>query len=303
MKREFEALENDFNATKEKLDAMKARNAVLANENRTYKDQVKTLLEKGKHDDELIDALMKKQAQLKDVLENLSIQNESNTKEVEEKTKEVQIKAMQEKNTIELLKGIIAERDRRINKMEEEIEQLQENLAVKRMTSNEQFFLRSPNSNINANAVENTEFLNPIAQSQISTTSKTKLSVKSRSDSATSTEHEENLVRARSKQGTRPNSSNGGLNAKLIDHQKERDSDLKKEICEIKTLYKTSEIERLRLLELAKAFQKRIEEINEKLIECENKMNEQRRRNANLEKQLEKIKLQDSKNSGKFKLF
>lgn len=43
---------------KEKLEAMKARNAVLANENKTVKEQVKTLLEKGKHDDELIEALM-----------------------------------------------------------------------------------------------------------------------------------------------------------------------------------------------------------------------------------------------------
>ena len=31
---------------------------MIANENKTLKDQVKTLLEKGKHDDELVEALM-----------------------------------------------------------------------------------------------------------------------------------------------------------------------------------------------------------------------------------------------------
>lgn len=58
MKREFESIENDYNSTKEKLEAAKLRNKVLGNENKTLKDQVKTLLEKGKHDDELVDALM-----------------------------------------------------------------------------------------------------------------------------------------------------------------------------------------------------------------------------------------------------
>jgi len=58
MKREHETLESECNSLKEKLEATKARNTVLTNENKTYKEQVKTLLEKGKHDDELIEALM-----------------------------------------------------------------------------------------------------------------------------------------------------------------------------------------------------------------------------------------------------
>jgi FtsZ-binding cell division protein ZapB len=58
MKREFEALESDYNSMKDKLEALKSRNAVIGNENKTFKEQVRTLLEKGKHDDELIEALM-----------------------------------------------------------------------------------------------------------------------------------------------------------------------------------------------------------------------------------------------------
>ena len=51
-------MEGDYGSMKEKLEASKARNKVLANENKTHKDQIKTLLEKGKHDDELIEALL-----------------------------------------------------------------------------------------------------------------------------------------------------------------------------------------------------------------------------------------------------
>lgn len=58
MKRDLEAMENDYGSIKEKLEASKARNKVLSNENKTHKDQIKTLLEKGKHDDELIEALL-----------------------------------------------------------------------------------------------------------------------------------------------------------------------------------------------------------------------------------------------------
>ena len=115
MKKEFEAVETDYNSIKEKFEAAKTRNKVLGNENKTLKDQVKTLLEKGKHDDELVDALMvclaliirnlqnskitsnfnfnliykKKQNQLKNVLESLNYQNDRVSKEVEDKTKEV----------------------------------------------------------------------------------------------------------------------------------------------------------------------------------------------------------------------
>ena len=57
----------------------------------------------------------------------------------------------------------------------------------------------------------------------------------------------------------------------------------------------------MRLMELVKTLQKRIEELNEKSMENENKLNEIRRRSADLEKQLEKSKIQDSKNPSIYK--
>ena len=43
---------------KEKFDASKARNKVLTNEMKSLKQQMATLKDKGKHDDELIEALL-----------------------------------------------------------------------------------------------------------------------------------------------------------------------------------------------------------------------------------------------------
>ncbi len=96
-------------------------------------------------------------------------------------------------------------------------------------------------------------------------------------------------------------SSVTNLNAKLIEQKKENLQSLKLENNELKTLNKTSEIERMRLMELVKTLQKRIEELNEKSMENENKLNEIRRRSAVLEKQLEKSKIQDSKNPSIYK--
>jgi hypothetical protein len=83
IKKEYEALDGDYNTLKSKSDALKARychmhsyfsaekttkyssnmnsnqrNNMLSNELKINKEQLKTLLEKGKHDDELIEALL-----------------------------------------------------------------------------------------------------------------------------------------------------------------------------------------------------------------------------------------------------
>ena len=55
---EHDALQKNHEEVKKNLDATKARNKVLCSEVKTLKGQIVTLLEKGKHDDELIDALL-----------------------------------------------------------------------------------------------------------------------------------------------------------------------------------------------------------------------------------------------------
>lgn len=55
---EHDALQKSHEELKKKLDVSKARNKILCSEVKTLKGQIVTLLEKGKHDDELIDALL-----------------------------------------------------------------------------------------------------------------------------------------------------------------------------------------------------------------------------------------------------
>lgn len=52
------ALQKNHEELKKKCDASKARNQMLCEEVKMLKAQIGTLLEKGKHDDELIDALL-----------------------------------------------------------------------------------------------------------------------------------------------------------------------------------------------------------------------------------------------------
>ncbi|KAG8534593.1 hypothetical protein GDO81_019056, partial [Engystomops pustulosus] len=55
---EHEALKKEHEDLKTKFDGSKARNKFLSNDLKTLKMQMVTLLDKGKHDDELIDALL-----------------------------------------------------------------------------------------------------------------------------------------------------------------------------------------------------------------------------------------------------
>ncbi|XP_035008407.2 coiled-coil domain-containing protein 13-like [Hippoglossus stenolepis] len=65
---EHEDLQKENADLKKMLEASKARNKILSAEMKTLKDQVSTLLMKGKHDDELVDSLLKTQAQMQEVL-------------------------------------------------------------------------------------------------------------------------------------------------------------------------------------------------------------------------------------------
>lgn len=55
---DHEGLLKDHEDVKKKLEASKARNKSLSTELKTLKVQIAALLEKGKHDDELVDVLL-----------------------------------------------------------------------------------------------------------------------------------------------------------------------------------------------------------------------------------------------------
>lgn len=55
---ERNALQKELEELKKKLEGVRSRNKVLSSEVKTLRSQMGTLVEKGRHDDELIDALL-----------------------------------------------------------------------------------------------------------------------------------------------------------------------------------------------------------------------------------------------------
>lgn len=179
---------------------------------------------------------------------------------------------MQEKNTIEQLKSIIADRDKKIKHLEQDLKNGSENKVKFK--------------------------IEPLSQ-QLSVNDDSL--VQSRPPSSYQAEKKRPPSSANQFVRTDSFSSKDALNMKTIEQRKGQNIDFKLENSELKTLQKSSEVERLRLVELVKTLQKRIDEYNEKNLEIENKYNEQRRKLANAEKQIERLKLTDAKsgNSGK----
>ncbi|XP_059200793.1 coiled-coil domain-containing protein 13 isoform X2 [Centropristis striata] len=123
---EYEALLKIHEDLKIKLEASKARNKSLSTEVKTLKVQVSTLLEKGKHDDEFVDALLKKQTQMQEALRHLGQQQNVQSKKTQSSQRQQLSSEPSEHNslTIQKLKQTVSEKAARIKELEEEIQQL-----------------------------------------------------------------------------------------------------------------------------------------------------------------------------------
>ncbi|MBN3294504.1 CCD13 protein, partial [Polypterus senegalus] len=120
---DFEALQKEFEEQKKKLDASKARNQVLGSEVKSLKSQICTLLEKGRHDDELVDALLKQQKQMQELVSRLS-QQEQSSKMAQHSQQGGSSETLKHNSLIEQLKQIVTEREGKVRELEEEIKQL-----------------------------------------------------------------------------------------------------------------------------------------------------------------------------------
>lgn len=69
---DYQQLQNDYENIKKAADAAKARSKTLSTENRTFKEQLGILIEKGQHDDELIHLLLNNQDKLKVIRNKLN---------------------------------------------------------------------------------------------------------------------------------------------------------------------------------------------------------------------------------------
>ncbi|XP_066169680.1 coiled-coil domain-containing protein 13 [Sylvia atricapilla] len=111
-------LQKKHEELKIKCDASKARNQMLCEEVKMLKAQIGTLLEKGRHDDELIDALLSQQKQMQEILKDLS------TKENETMGQSLNSERQKHSSLIAQLGNMVTERETNIKMLEKELGQL-----------------------------------------------------------------------------------------------------------------------------------------------------------------------------------
>ncbi|KAM9322178.1 coiled-coil domain-containing protein 13 isoform 1-T2 [Pholidichthys leucotaenia] len=123
----FERLSVDYGAllkehedVKKKLEASKARNKSLSSEIKTLKVQISTLLDKDKHDNELVDALLKQQTQMQTALKRLSQQQHVQNKETQQSLRHpLSDEPPKHSTVIQRLREIVAEKEAKIKELEE----------------------------------------------------------------------------------------------------------------------------------------------------------------------------------------
>nr|XP_033787686.1 coiled-coil domain-containing protein 13 isoform X2 [Geotrypetes seraphini] len=275
---DHQILQKDCEDLKNKLDASKARNRVLSTEVKMLKSQIATILEKGKHDDELISALLSQQKQLQEVLSHLNQQEQNSKISRENLGQQLNNEAQKQNSLIAQLKQLVTEREAKVKELEEEINQLTLKHQHKK------------------GATEEEDFNNLDMQPS----SKQAALLLSQGDQVGRT----GSGRAVSKLGhtlvesaaTQPPFGNGPVSPRRFSDGPDVKA-LHVQITEYRTLYQAAEVERDRLMELVGVLQKRIEEGNEKLLATEKKLQEERRRSVFLEQQLEKMKIDSGRNA------
>uniref|UniRef100_A0A8C5QXJ5 Coiled-coil domain containing 13 n=2 Tax=Leptobrachium leishanense TaxID=445787 RepID=A0A8C5QXJ5_9ANUR len=272
---EHEALKKDHEELKKKLDAFRSRNKVLSNDLKTSKMQMATLIEKGKHDDELVDALLTQQKSMQEVLYRLSQQDQKDQRSSETLASQLNSEAQKQSSLVFQLKDMVAEREAKVKQLEDEIKQLTLRSP-----------LETPLSRSSCEAQKD-------AMSARSLTSARSLSefgsLTARQGSGrmiSNLGHE--LVGGTAAQPSLPDNS--------VSSQSPEHRSLQTQVAQFRGLCQVAEVERDRLLELVSVLHKRVEESGQKTLQAEKKLQEERRRCVVLEQQLEKNRMDMSKN-------
>ncbi|XP_075000435.1 coiled-coil domain-containing protein 13 isoform X3 [Calonectris borealis] len=281
---EHDALQKSHEEVKKKLDASKARNKVLCSEVKTLKGQIVTLLEKGKHDDELIDALLGQQKQMQEILKHLSQQDEKNKESQQMLGQHLNSEVQKQNCLIEQLRQMVAEREAKVKELEEEIGQL----TLQKKSAHQ----GDGSGAADTSPSEHSEdpgftLLKPLASgsNQIGRIGSAR----------TVTKMGHTLVESAA---TKPSLlSNNITPGRLAGTDSPDLKVLQTQITEHKALCQAAEVERDRLLELVTVLQKRVEEGSDKVLEAEKRLQEERRRCVILEQQLEKLQMDPGRNT------
>nr|XP_037860023.1 coiled-coil domain-containing protein 13 isoform X3 [Chlorocebus sabaeus] len=121
---ERDGLQRELEELKKKFEGMRSRNKLLSSEVKTLKNQMGTLVEKGRHDDELIDALMDQLKQLQEILGSLSLQEEKTRVSQYHLDQQLNSEAQRSNSLVAQLRAMVAEREAKVRQLEMEIGQL-----------------------------------------------------------------------------------------------------------------------------------------------------------------------------------
>ncbi|XP_071825988.1 coiled-coil domain-containing protein 13-like [Apostichopus japonicus] len=279
---ELHSMEEDYKRLKEKMEAAKARNKVLSNDLKSCKQQITVLTDKGKHDNELIEALMKQQGHLKTLLDEKTAGFEHTKKRQEQSTLEMQLQTQKDANIVEQLKRIVAEKEEKVRQLEDEIAEMQQNRSISRFDSHTMPPQPPLKSDMNTPA--------PSSRQTVYSSSR------QRTPSRQSRENTTVLNRVSSQNGMRPASTGSMSQVAMATGTSE---EVRRQFQEYKSLLQVAEVERDRVMELIKVLQQRCDESNQKVTDTQKQVTELKQRNAQFEKQLDRLKVETSKGSAK----
>ncbi|XP_054623422.1 coiled-coil domain-containing protein 13 isoform X3 [Dunckerocampus dactyliophorus] len=140
----YEALQKAHEDVKKKLEASKARNKCLSDEKAA---QISALRVKSKHDDELVDVLLKEKAQMQEMLSQLTKQLEAQTTVTQPRTVQKLDTELSMQNTlIQNLYQVAADKENIIKELEEKIQKLsvKEQCVESQATTRSATSVRSP---------------------------------------------------------------------------------------------------------------------------------------------------------------
>ncbi|XP_045385806.1 coiled-coil domain-containing protein 13 isoform X2 [Lemur catta] len=275
---ERDTLQRELEELKKKFEGMKSRNKVLSSEVKTLRSQLGTLVEKGRHDDELIDALMDQLKQLQEILGSLGLQEEKARASQHRLDQQRHSEAQQSSSLVAQLRAMVAEREAKVRQLELEIGQL----GVQ--------YLRNKGVGEGSSGPEvnpaSTKFLEDPGLTKSPASAGNHVGRLGSSRSVTSLGH--TLVESALTRPSLP--SPHRTSPRFSDSPGQKD--WQAQVTEIKALWQAAEVERDRLTEFVTVLQKRAEESNSKLLESERKLQEERQRTVLLEQHLEKMRLE-----------
>ena len=117
-KQEVQTLRNEQQTWKDKFEQAKTRNTVLSNEVKTLREQLKTSLDKSKHDDELVEVLLKQQQQMKTTQEQIQKDLDLKTKISTELEQTHKLDQMKQVNMIKQLQLIVDQKETKVRELE-----------------------------------------------------------------------------------------------------------------------------------------------------------------------------------------